>query len=333
MLAACRCKDVDRPPVWLMRQAGRYLPEYQELKGQKGFWTLVRTPELASEITLQPVRRFAVDAAIVFCDILVVPDAMGIEVKYVPGPVLERQVRTMQDVRELTGVDAPVQYDYLARTLEMVKAQLDGTALIGFAGAPLTLAAYMIEGKVSPDLTELKTLAYNHPEVLDALLSKLVREVTQLLLLQVRAGADLVQLFDTWGGRLTPDDYERWALPAARQVIENVRSEGVPVILYVKGAAGKVMQMATSGADALSVDAGVRLSTMRKRLGPKQALQGNLEPVRLLGPEQGVREGVARIIGETRGRGHIVNLGHGVLPPTPVENVEAFVDAVHRSAP
>jgi uroporphyrinogen decarboxylase len=329
MLAACRCEEVDRPPVWLMRQAGRYLPEYRRLKQERDFWTLVRTPELASEVTLQPVRRFGMDAAIVFCDILVVPDAMGIDVSYGEGgPVLSPLVSSMADVERLRPVDASAAWPYLARALGLVRERLDDRALVGFAGAPFTLAAYMIEGRISPELAGIKSLAYNSPELLEALLARLATTVGDLLALQVGAGADLVQLFDTWAGRLAPDDYERWALPAVQAVVERVHELGVPVILYVNGAAGLIGPMAQSGCDVLSVDARVRLSDVRGTLGDSVALQGNLDPIRLLGPLDGIRSCTRALVDETGGRGHVVNLGHGVLPPTPVEAVEAFVQSV-----
>ncbi len=332
MLAACRREDVDRPPVWLMRQAGRYLPEYRELKKDRDFWTLVRTPELASEVTLQPIRRFGMDAAIIFCDILVVPDSMGVSVRYGEGgPVLEPLVTGMRDVEALHPVDAGRDWPYLAEALGLVRAQLDDRALVGFAGAPFTLASYMVEGRVSDDLAKIKSLGYNRPEVLEALLGRLSQAVADLLCMQVEAGADLVQLFDTWAGRLAPGDYERWALPSVQTVVERVHALGVPVILYVNGAAGLLEPMARSGCDVLSVDARVRLSDAVQRVGGSVALQGNLDPIRLLGPLEGVRESVRALVAETGGRGHVVNLGHGVLPPTPLEAVETFVRSVQEA--
>ncbi len=331
MLAACRREPVDRPPVWLMRQAGRYLPEYRKLKETRDFWTLVRTPALASEVTLQPIRRFGMDAAIIFCDILIVPDSMGVAVSYAEGgPVLEPLVTGMQDVEALRAVDAARDWPYLAEALGLVREQLDGRALVGFAGAPFTLASYMVEGRVSAELVKIKSLGYNRPEVLEALLERLSAAVADLLCMQVEAGADLVQLFDTWAGRLAPEDYERWALPAVQAVVERVHALGVPVILYVNGAAGLLEPMARSGCDVLSVDARVRLSDAVQRVGGSVALQGNLDPIRLFGPVDGVRESVRALVAQTGGRGHVVNLGHGVLPPTPVEAVEAFVRSVQE---
>jgi uroporphyrinogen decarboxylase len=312
-----------------MRQAGRYLPEYRQLKQGRDFWTLVRTPELASEVTLQPLRRFGMDAAIVFCDILVVPDAMGVAVSYEEGgPRLDRLVADMRDVEGLRAVDAARDWDYLSRALALVRDQLDGRALVGFAGAPFTLAAYMIEGRVSPELVKIKSMAYGRPDVLEALLARITDAVADLLCLQVEAGADLVQLFDTWAGRLSPDDYERWALPAVQAVVARVHARGVPVILYVNGAAGLLEPMARSGCDVLSVDARIRLSEARQRLGGSVALQGNLDPVRLLGPLDAIRASTRSLVAETGGRGHVLNLGHGVLPSTPVQAVEAFVSSV-----
>jgi uroporphyrinogen decarboxylase len=328
ILAACRSEPVDRPPVWLMRQAGRYLPEYHELKGGRDFWTLVRTPELASEITLQPVRRFGMDAAIIFSDILIVPHAMGVKVAWSgSGPELDGLVSGMEDVERLVRVDADRDFPWLGEAIGRVAGEAGGRALVGFAGAPFTLAAYMVQGRVSYDLAPFKTLAYGSPGVLDALLSKITDAVADLLLMQVRAGADVVQIFDSWAGLLSPDDYERWALPGARDVIGRMSGSGVPVILYVNGAAGLVELMASSGCDVLGLDAGIRLDQARERTGGCAALQGNLDPARLLGPVSGVREGVRGLVAQTGGRGHILNLGHGVLPSTPPAAVEAFVGA------
>lgn len=332
MLAACRREAVDRPPVWLMRQAGRYLPEYRELKRDRDFWKLVRTPALASEVTLQPIRRFGMDAAIIFCDILIVPDSMGVGVRYASGgPVLDPLVTGMDDVERLRSVDARSDWPYLAEALGLAREQLGDRALVGFAGAPFTLASYMIEGKVTSELERVKALGYNRPEVLAALLERLSDAVADLLCMQVEAGADLVQIFDTWAGRLAPGDYERWALPGVQTVVERVHATGVPVILYVNGAAGLLEPMARSGADVLSVDARIRLSDAASRVGDRVALQGNLDPIRLLGPVPDVRTAVRALIEETGGRGHVVNLGHGVLPATPVEAVEAFVRSVREA--
>lgn len=329
ILAACRCEVLDRPPVWLMRQAGRYLPEYKELKSGREFWTLIRSPRNAAEITLQPVRRFGMDAAIIFSDILVVPHAMGVDVTYgEAGPELSGLVKGMQDVERLGEVEAGRDLPWLAQAIGQVRRELGDRALVGFAGGPFTLAAYMVEGRITRDLMTLKTLALVHPDVVDGLIRKLSRAVADVLLAQVDAGADVVQIFDTWAGCLAPGDYERWALPGVREVVERVRPAGVPVILYVNGAAGLLEAMARSGCEVLSLDARVRLGEARTRLGNGVALQGNLDPTRLLGPIDGVRDGVRALLTETGGRGHIVNLGHGVLPSTPPESVGAFVQAV-----
>jgi len=314
---------VDRPPVWLMRQAGRYLPEYQEVKGGRSFGDLIGDPRVAAEITMQPVRRFGMDAAIVFSDILVVPQALGMGVSYgEDGPVIERLVRGMGDVERLEAGT----FEAVAETMRIVREGIGDRALVGFAGGPLTLAAYMVEGRISRDLAGLRTMAMRRPEVVEALLGRISEVVGDLLEVQIRAGADVVQVFDTWAGRLPPDEYERWALPWVRRVVERIKGS-VPVILYVDGCAGILEAMAGSGADVLSLDARVRLSDARARIG-RVALQGNLDPVRLLGPVEGVRAGVRAMIGETGGEGHVVNLGHGVLPPTPIESVRAFVEAV-----
>ncbi len=330
MIAACRGEAVDRPPVWLMRQAGRHLPEYNELRGAHSFWEMVRTPELAAEVTLQPVRRYGMDAAVVFSDILIVLEAMGAEVRFeTGGPVLAEPVRSRQALDRLRPVDAESAFDYLDQALRILCRELHPeTAVIGFAGAPFTLAAYLVEGRSSRDVRNLKALAYNDPQLARDVLTRLAEVVSDLLLLQVRAGADVVQLFDTWAGYLSPEDYETLSLPYNRMIVARLQQAGVPVILYLRNAAGHLEAAATTGCQVISVDSSLRLADARRRLPASVGLQGNLDPAELLGPPERIRQRVRSLIEDAAGGGYVVNLGQGVTPDVPIAGVEALVSAV-----
>jgi len=321
--------------VWLMRQAGRYLPEYQKLREKASFWHMVRTPDLAVEATLQPIRRFGMDAAILFSDILPLLSAMGVEVRYTDGgPVIHPPVRARGDLARLRPVDAQLHLDYVGETVRLLAGKLHpDVALIGFAGAPLTLAAYLVEGRASRDLQQIKALAYNQPELAHELLSLLADAVYDLLRFQIDCGVDAVQVFDTWAGLLSPEDYGELALPYARRVVERARKLGKPVILYVRGAAAILEDAASSGCDVLSVDTSIRIQDARERLGPKVGLQGNMDPAELFSPPERIGERVRRLINATGGRGHILNLGQGVPPEAPVEGVSAFVRGVQAWKP
>ncbi len=332
MIAACRGEAVDRPPVWLMRQAGRHLPEYNKLRGAHSFWEMVRTPELAAEVTLQPIRRYGMDAAVVFSDILIVLEAMGAEVRFeTGGPVIAEPVVSRAALERLLPVDAEASFDYLDKALRILCRELHPeTAVIGFAGAPFTLAAYLVEGRSSKDVRNLKALAYNDPQLARDILTRLAGVVSDLLLLQVRAGADVVQLFDTWAGYLSPEDYETLSLPYNRMIVDNLREAGVPVILYLRNAAGHLEAAATSGCQVLSVDSSLRLAEARRRLPATVGLQGNLDPAELLGPPERIRQRVRSLIEDAAGGGYVVNLGQGVTPDVPIAGVEALVAAVRE---
>ncbi len=332
MIAACRGEAVDRPPVWLMRQAGRHLPEYNKLRGEHSFWEMVRTPELAAEVTLQPVRRYGMDAAVVFSDILIVLEAMGAEVRFeTGGPVIAEPVVTRDALERLHRVDAGSAFGYLDTTLRILAGELHPrTALIGFAGAPFTLAAYLVEGRSSRDVRNLKALAYNDPALARDILTSLAEAVTELLLMQVLAGADVVQIFDTWAAYLSPEDYETLSLPYNRMIVERLQEAGVPVILYLRNAAGHLEAAATSGCDVLSVDASLRLAEARRRLPATIGLQGNLDPAELLGPTGRIRDRVREMVEASAGGGYVVNLGQGVTPDVPIAGVEALVSAVQE---
>ena len=334
MLAACRSEPRDRSPVWLMRQAGRYLPEYQRLRARHGFWDMVRTPDLAVEASLQPIRRFGMDAAILFSDILVALDALGVEVRYEEGgPVISPRVRTAADLAALKPAVAAQAFDYIAEAMKcLCSAVHPQQAVIGFAGAPFTLAAYLVEGGPSRDVPQLKSLAYRDPQLYDAIASRMAETVVRLLRVQAEAGADVLQLFDTWAGLLSPEDYRAFALPYTRRVIENLSDLHVPVILYVRNAAGILEDAAASGCSVLSIDGSIGLSTARARLNPGIALQGNFDPALLFAPAERIRGGVRAGTASAGRPGYIVNLGQGVHRDTPVEGVEAFVSAVQEGS-
>jgi len=328
-LAACAQKPVDRTPVWMMRQAGRYLPEYRAMRERVDFLTLCKSPELACEASLQPVRRFGMDACIVFSDILIPVEAMGATVSFNDkGPALEDPVRSMTDVDRLHIPDPQVHMPFTLQTLRALRAALQGeTALVGFCGAPFTLAAYLVEGGGSKSFATIKALAYGQPAVLHALLAKLAQTVADYAAAQVAAGAQAVQLFDTWAGELAPEAYERFALPYQKIVLDRIRGAGVAAILYVNGCGGILEHMARAGADVLSVDWRVALDAVRARVGPSFALQGNVDPAVLLSTPEAVQHAAHGALREGGAVGHILNLGHGILPATPLECAKAFVEA------
>jgi uroporphyrinogen decarboxylase len=330
-LRAARGETVDRPPVWLMRQAGRYLPEYQKLKGERKFLDLCRDPDTAQEITMQPLRRFPIDAAIIFSDILIVPWAMGQNLEYpVKGPVLSPAIEGKSGIDSLTIPEPEKDYAFLGSALEQVREELgDDRALLGFAGAPFTLACYMIGGGVSKDITAIKRFIYHNPELYARLAELLTDAVADLLLYQLKAGADAVQLFDTWGGLLSPEEYRRFALPYQQRVFGKLKEFGAPTILYVKGVAGKTDLVEVAGSDIISLDWNIDLAEARRIFGEK-TLQGNMDPTMLFAPPEAIAKKVRSMHEQAQGGGYIVNLGHGVLPGTPVEGVRAFVNAVNE---
>jgi uroporphyrinogen decarboxylase len=312
-----------------MRQAGRYLPEYRQVRERHGFWEMVKNPELAAEVTLQPVRRYGMDAAIVFSDILIVLDAMGVPIKFDGGgPELGFHVRTAGDLERLPAPDAARSFSYIRDAVSSLCDKLHPeTAVIGFAGAPFTLAAYLVDGGPSKDVSKLKVMARREPELYDAIAKRISHAVIELLRLQIDAGADLVQIFDTWAGHLSPDDYRALALPYTRMIADGLRDTGKPVIVYVRSAASHLEAAADSGCDAVSVDFSIRLSEAVQRLGGRCAIQGNHDPTLLFSPAEKIREAVRAGISDA-GDAYIVNLGQGLIPETPIEGVAAFVDAV-----
>jgi uroporphyrinogen decarboxylase len=328
-LGACRGAALDRPPVWIMRQAGRTLPEYNAVRQRHSFMDIVRTPELAALVTLQPVQRFPLDAAIIFSDILVVPAAMGVDVQFVPHPVLGTAVKSSADVDALRVGGAAESLGYVAEALRIVRAELgDEKALLGFAGAPFTIASYMVEGGGSKTYSKVKGLMYREPALYDRLLTAISDVTADYLAAQIAAGADAVQIFDSWAGELGPADFAQFALPYVQRIAGRLAGLGAPVIYYVNGVGNLLEHAKASGAGVLGIDWRVELGEVRRRLGSATVVQGNLDPAVLFGPKELIRAKTYEIISQTTGVSHILNLGHGVQPDTPLEGIETFVQAV-----
>lgn len=332
-LRACRFEAVERVPVWMMRQAGRYLPEYQQVRASHNFLEICKTPELAAEVSIQPHRIVGVDAIIVFSDILIVAEAMGMPLN-VPdsGPVLSCPIREMADVRRLRDFDPEIETRFVGDAIRAICREAGpDVPVIGFAAAPWTLACYMIEGKTRGDVSRARALLEADPPLIRELLEKISRATTRYLQAQIRAGAAVVQLFDTWASELSAEEYAAFELPATKQILESLGHSEVPKILFAKGSAHHLERMAESGADVLSLDWKTDLAEARQKLGRRVALQGNVDPEILLGPEREVRRAARSAVEKTSGLGHILNLGHGILPGTPVANARAFVEAGQQS--
>src|SRR3954447_108695 len=332
-LRACRRQPVERPPVWMMRQAGRYLPEYRAVRTRADFLTMVRTPELAVEVTLQPVDRLKVDAAIIFSDILVVPQAMGmrLSVEDGVGPRFHQPLRSPADFERLREIQTEDSLVYVLDAIGMARRELAGRVpLIGFAGAPWTLMSYMVEGEGSKAFTHAKRLLVQDPAPEHAVLARLARVVGAFLVAQVRAGAQAVQLFDSWASALGPRDFREFALPYLAETVRIARGAGVPVIAFAPGAGWALEEIAAAtGADVIGVDWQTEAADARRALaGRPVALQGNLDPCWLYAPPATIRERTHEMLAAFGGRGHIANLGHGINPDVPVAHARAFVDAV-----
>lgn len=337
LIRACRREPIPRTPVWIMRQAGRYLPEYQKVRAKVDFLTLCRTPELATEITLQPVDILGVDAAIIFSDILVIPEAMGMDLNFFEGrgPVFERPLRNEKDIEALSPVDVEEKLTYVFESIKRVRTELAGhVPIIGFAGAPWTLAAYMIEGHGSKDFTQIKTLMYTRPELLKTLLDKLSTAVADFLVGQIKAGADVVQIFDSWAGILMPEYYRLFSLPYLNKVVRRVKQHGAPIIVFAREAGHSVEALAAIGVDVLSISWREDLAEIKKRVNGKVSLQGNLDPCALFAPVERIKAEVIHVLEKAgKGSGHIFNLGHGILPQTPVQHAQAMVQFVKEESP
>ena len=330
LLRALRKEKVARPPVWMMRQAGRYLPDYMKLKENYSFFERCQKPELAAEITIQPVEQVGVDAAIIFSDILVVPQAMGLEVQMVEGkgPFLPDPIKQYDDIKRLRKPDVHEKLGYVFDALSMTRRLLDGRVpLIGFAGAPWTLLCYMVQGKGSKTFDEAKAFCFTQPETAHALLQMITDTTIEYLKAQAKAGADVLQLFDSWGGLLAPKDFEEFSLQYIRQIINALKNDTF-TILFAKGAWFSLDEMSKTGAHALGIDWCVTAEKARMFAGNNITLQGNFDPAKLLAPVPAIKKEVKKMIDSFGVDRYIANLGHGILPNVPVDHARAFVEAV-----
>ncbi len=337
LLRAAFHQPVDRAPVWMMRQAGRYLPEYRAVRAQTDFLTLCKTPELAAEVSMQPLDILGVDAVIMFSDILIPVEAMGMHLELIEskGPILENPIRSAAQVEQLIVPDPIEKTGFVMDVIRLLLKQIDNQVpLIGFAGAPYTLASYMVEGGTSRNYASLKQMMYTEPKLLHSLLDKIADAIILYSNAQIEAGIQAIQLFDTWAGELSAANYQEFALPYTQKIISALKRDGVPVTLYVNGVANLLELMASSGADVMSVDWRIDIAEARRRLDAagcsKLSLQGNLDPCALLGTPKTITAGVKEILSKTNGQGHIMNLGHGIMPMVPVENARAFINAAKQ---
>lgn len=330
ILRTLRGEKTERVPVWMMRQAGRYLPQYMVLREKYGFFERCQTPALACEITIQPVDIVGVDAAILFSDILVVPQAMGLEVQLIEskGPILPDPIKQVKDLERVMVPDVQDRLHYVFDAIRLIKQELHGRVpLIGFAGAPWTLLCYMVQGKGSKTFDEAKAFCYTQPETAHLLLQMITDTTIAYLKGQVKAGADIIQVFDSWGGLLGPADFETFSLQYIRQIVAALKEE-VPTIIFAKGAWFALEEMAATGAQGLGIDWCIKPELARQFAGNQISLQGNFDPARLLSPIPEIKKQVKTMLTAFGGHRHIANLGHGILPNVPVDHARAFVDAV-----
>lgn len=335
-LKACKKLPLERTPVWIMRQAGRYLPQYRSVREKADFLTMCRTPELAAEVTIQPVDIIGVDAAIIFSDILVIPEAMGLQLEMIEtkGPVFHNPVRNEQDVNALKNIDPGKDLKYVLDAVELTKKELNNRVpLIGFSGSPWTLMTYMVEGKGSKNFSKIKKFIYYNPELAHKLEDKISKAVADYLSAKIEAGADAVQIFDTWGGILSPADYREFSLNYISKVISKIKRKDQPVIVFSKGVHYLLDEIASSGADVVGLDWTMDLGTVRNKIGNNVSLQGNLDPTVLYAPKERIRKEVKNVLSSYgKGTGHIFNLGHGILPDVDPENAKALVEFVKEES-
>lgn len=329
-LKALRGEIVPRPPVWMMRQAGRYLPQYQKLKAKYDFFTRIETPELACEITLQPIDEIGADAAIIFSDILVIPKAMGMEVlmEEGKGPLLPKIISSQKEIDALQKENISERLDYVLKAISLTKKELNGRVpIIGFAGAPFTILCYMVEGKGSKTFDKAKQFCFTQPKLAHQLLEKITNATIEYLKAQVKAGADCVQIFDSWSGLLSPEDFNKFSFPYLKKISDSI-SLLCPVILFPKGSWYALNNLSETSASAIGIDWTTNASFARQQTENKVTLQGNFDPVKLLLPIWEIKKEVKKMIDEFGVQKYIANLGHGILPSVPVDNARAFVDAV-----
>ena len=332
-LKACRLETVDTTPVWFMRQAGRYMAEYRAIREKYGLLEIVKQPELAAEVTLQPVRAFGVDAAILFADILLPLPPMGVDFEFVKGegPSIHNPVRTQVDVDALRPLHPEETLAHVMEAIRLLRTELGNTPLIGFSGAPFTVASYMIEGGPSRDYKTTKLMMYSAPELWHAFMDKLSTSLAEYLTAQIDAGAQAVQLFDSWVGALSPMDYENFVLPYSKKVLDAAHATGVPVINFGTGMATLLPLMRQAGGDVIGLDWRVPLDNGWQTIGHDRAVQGNLDPVALFAPITEMKKRIHDVLRRAEGRpGHIFNVGHGILQHTPEENVKAAVEIIHE---
>ena len=337
MLAACRMQPVEATPIWFMRQAGRCFPEYRELRERYEILTIAKTPELCAQVTLLPVKRLHVDAAVIFADIMLPLEGMGVPFHIEPeiGPIIPDPIRTEADVERVRVIDAEEATPYLSEAIGILRRELKETAaLVGFSGAPFTLACYLIEGKPSREYAHAKALMFGRPELWHRFMEKVTEVVVRYLRGQVAAGIQVAQLFDSWVGVLSPQQYEEFVLPYSRRIFTEIRDLGIPTIHFGTGTAALLELMASAGGDLMSVDWRVPLDRAWARIGYDRGIQGNLDPTMLLAPFEVVREGALDILRRANGLpGHVFNLGHGVLPATDPDDLARLVEFVHEESP
>lgn len=337
LLKALRREPHDCTPVWIMRQAGRYLPEYRATREKAGsFLTLCKTPELACEVTMQPLRRFDLDASIIFSDILTIPDAMGLELYFTEGegPHFRKIIQTKDDIAQLASIDPEMELRYVMNAIRLVKKEINQKIpLIGFSGSPFTLATYMVEGGASKQFNKIKKMLFQEPQLLHQLLHHLAKTIVDYLSAQISAGVDVVMLFDTWGGILATDAYQQFSLHYMTMIIRELkqRHSDIPVILFTKGSSNWLMRIADSGCDAVGLDWTIDIAVAKKQIGDKVTLQGNLDPAALYAKPKQLEQEVSKILNSYgEGYGHIFNLGHGIQQDTDPDNVAVLIETVHR---
>ncbi len=335
-IRACKKEKIERTPIWIMRQAGRYLPEYRRVRKNADFLTMCKTPELASEVTIQPVDLIGVDAAIIFSDILVIPEAMGmhLEMHEGKGPVFPYPIRTEDDANSLKEIDPVNDLKYVMEAVSLTKRELNNRVpLIGFSGSPWTLLTYMVEGGGSKNFSNVKKMIFNNPKLAHSILDKLATAISTYLSAKIEAGVDAVQIFDTWGGILSQDDYQEFSLQYVEKIISDIKRVDEPIIYFPKGVHSNLEKLANCGADVLGLDWTMDLGKVREAIGKKVALQGNMDPTVLYGNEEVIKSKALETLRSFgNGSGHIFNLGHGILPDIPPGNAKTLVGFVKENS-